>query len=82
MFGYPFQPQRSIQEQIQDQEALVKFLKEKYKEEKKPDKWYQTKLSLLETTIIGIVLSFLAALPITAWIISMLMGIKAALIAL
>jgi len=75
MFGYPFPPQRSIQEQIEDQERLVKFLKEKYKgEEKKP--WYQTKLSLWETAFIIAIFSSIAALPITLWIIGTVLQIK------
>jgi len=78
MFGYPFR-QPSLREQIEEQEMLVKYLKDKYKEEKKPSKWYESKISLWELAIILAVVSLCAAIPITVWIVNEIIYLKHAL---
>jgi hypothetical protein len=79
---YPWmQPQKSIKEQIQDQEDLVEFLKNKYKlvKDEKKKTWMETKLSLWDTAILIAVFSFALALPITIHLVSYLHALHDAL---
>lgn len=87
MFGYPFiyppqQQQKSIKEQLEEAEAMIKFFKEKFKEDdkkKEPTKWYKSKMSLWDTALCIAIISFFLALPITVWLTHMLYDLHEAL---